>query len=120
LHAIPLRASRAWTFLAIGVAVSLSACGGDTAGLDKASIMDRAGFVAAFVDLRAAALVTEDGEITDESRAEVLARHGTSEEGLLDFAEYHAEDLPFMRQVWDEIEVLLEARRVGMEVGGSG
>ena len=77
--------------------------------------MDQNVFVAAFVDLRAAALVTEDGEITEAARTEVLARHGISETDLLDFAEYHAGDLPFMRQVWNEIEVLLEARRVGME-----
>ena len=115
MHAIPLRASRAWTFLSIGVAVCLSACQGDAAGLDEAEIIEREVFVAVYVDLRAAALATDEGEITDKARAEVVARHGASETDVLNFAEYHAEDLPFMRQVWDEIEVLLEARRLGMD-----
>jgi hypothetical protein len=115
LHAIPLRASRPWTFLSIGVAVCLYACQGDAPGLDEAEIIDREVFVAVYVDLRAAALATDEGEITDEARTEVLARHGASEADVLNFAEYHAEDLPFMRQVWDEIEALLEAQRLGMD-----
>ena len=117
MHTILLRVSRARTLLFIGLAVSLSACRGDASGLDEAEIIDREVFVAVYVDLRAAAVVTEDGEITDEAREKVLARHGTSETDVLNFAEYHAEDLVLMRQVWDEIEVLLEARRVGMEEG---
>jgi hypothetical protein len=48
-----------------------------------------------------------------------LSRHGVSESDLLDFAAYHAlDDLTFMRQVWDEIEVLLEAQRPIMDDRG--
>ena len=119
MHTIALRASHARTFLFIGLAASLSACRGDTAGLDEAAIIDREVFVAVYVDLRATALVTEAGEITDEARAEVLTRHDTSEADVLNFGEFHAEDLIFMRQVWDEIEALLEVRRVGTDEGGS-
>ncbi len=119
MHTIALRASHARTFLFIGLAVSLSACRGDTAGLDEAVIIDREVFVAVYVDLRATALVTEAGEITDEARAEVLTRHDTSETDILNFGEFHAEDLIFMRQVWDEIETSLEARRVGTDEGES-
>ena len=99
----------------ISLAASLSACRGDAAGLDRDAIIDREVFIAVYVDLRAAALSTDDREITDEARTEVLSRHGVGEADVLDFAEYHAQDLPFMRQVWDEIEVLLEARRPMME-----
>ena len=119
MHTILFRASHARTLLLVGLAASLSTCRGDAAGLNEAEIIDRDVFVSVYVDLRVAALATDEGEITDEARAEVLARHGASEADVLNFAEYHAEDLPFMRQVWDEIETLLEARRVGMDDDGS-
>jgi hypothetical protein len=115
LHTILFRASHARTLLLIGLAASLSTCRGDAAGLDKAEIIAREVFVAVYVDLRAAAIATDEGEITDEARTEVLARNGASEADVLNFAGYHAEDLPFMRQVWAEIEILLEARRLGMD-----
>jgi len=115
LQTIPLRTSHARSFLFIGLAVSLSACGGDAAGLDEDDVIDREVFIAAYVDLRAAALSTDDGKLTDEARVEVLSRHGASEADVLNFAEYHAQDLPFMRVLWDEIEVLLEAKQPMMD-----
>ena len=135
MQTIPLRTSHARSFLFIGLAVSLSACGGDAAGLDEDDVIDREVFIAVYVDLRAAALSTDDGKLTDEvfiavyvdlraaalstddgkltdeARVEVLSRHGASEADVLNFAEYHARDLPFMRVLWDEIEVLLEAKQ---------
>ncbi|MCH7533862.1 MAG: hypothetical protein IIB36_19165 [Gemmatimonadetes bacterium] len=118
MQTIPLRTTHVRTLLFIGLAVSLSACWGDAAGLDGNDIIDREVFIAAYVDLRAAALSTDDREITDEARAEVLSRHNTSEADVLNFAEYHARDLPFMRDVWDEIEVLLEDQRPMMDDPG--
>ena len=115
---IPLRPPRARTLLFIGLAVSLSACLGDAAGPGGDDIIDRAVFIAVYVDLRAAALATDEQEITDDARAEVLSRHSVSEAEVLDFAEYHARDLPFMREVWGEIEVLLEAQRPMMDDPG--
>ena len=74
---IPLQTARARTLLFMGLAVSLSACMGDAAG--SADVIDHSVFVAVYVDLRAAALTTDEREITDEARAEVLSRHGASE-----------------------------------------
>ncbi len=118
MQTIPLGTSHAGSLLFISLAVSWSACGGDAAGLDEDDIIDREVFIAAYVDLRAAALSTDDGELTDEARVEVLSRHGASEVDVLNFAEYHAPDLPFMREVWDQIEVLLEAQRPLMDGPG--
>ena len=118
METIPPRTSHARTLLFIGLAVSLSACWGDAAGLDEDDIVDRDVFIAVYVDLRAAALSSDDGEITDEARTEVLSRHMASEADVLNFAEYHARDLPFMRELWDEIEVLLEAQRPMMDDPG--
>ena len=118
MKTIPLRTLRARTLLFIGLLVSLSACWGNAAGLDEDDIIDREVFIAVYVDLRAAALSSDDQDITDEARAEVLSRHNASEADVLNFAEYHARDLPFMREVWDEIEVLLEAQRPMMDDPG--
>ena len=115
---MPLRAPSARTLLFIGLAVSLSACLGDAAGPGGDDIIDREVFIAVYVDLRAAALTTDERELTDEARAEVLSRHSASEADVLNFAEYHARDLAFMREVWDEIEVLLEAQRPMMDDPG--
>lgn len=111
----PLHTPRAPTLLFMGLAVSLSACFSDAAGPRGNDIIDRAIFIAVYVDLRAAALVTDDRELTDAARSEVLTRHSASEAEVLDFAEYHSRDLPFMREVWDEIELLLESQRPMMD-----
>jgi hypothetical protein len=88
----------------------------DAAG--PGDVIDRSVFVAVYVDLRAAALTTDEREITDKARAEVLSRHGASEADILGFAEYYGRDLTVMREVWDEIELLLEAQRAMMDDPG--
>ena len=113
---IPLQTARARTLLFMGLAVSLSACMGDAVG--SADVIDHSVFVAVYVDLRAAALTTDEREIADEARAKVLSRHGASEADILGFAEYYGRDLTVMREVWDEIELLLEAQRAMMDDPG--
>ena len=74
------------------------------------SALEREVFVATYVDLRVTAL-TGDGELTDAQRSEVLARHGVTEDDLTGFAEAHGPDLPYMRDVWNDIEARLDATR---------
>ncbi len=85
-------------------AVLLVACGGGPA----ADAIDRETFIAAYVDLRVAALETDSARLADGDRAEVLSRHGVTADDLTFFAEAHATDLEFMRDVWNEIELLLD------------
>lgn len=80
-------------------------------GAPDADTIDREIFIEAFVELRLAALESEDFEVAPEQRAEILARHGVDQEGLLRFAEVHGRDVDFMNEVWSEVERRLEERR---------
>jgi hypothetical protein len=85
------------------VVVGMLGCGsapGDT--------IEREDFISTYVDLRTAAADTDTLRIGDTERAEVLARHGVTGEDLSRFVEVYAEDLEFMREVWNEVEVRLD------------
>lgn len=106
--------------LALLLALAASACGGEAAA--PAGVgpgVDREAFIAAYVDLRTEAIRAPDHRLTDETRAEIMARHGVTEEGLVAFAELHGGDVAFMRGVWDEVEARLDAARV-LPDGGEG
>ncbi len=66
--------------------------------------MDREDFIATYVDLRVTALHTPDVTLSDEQRADILARHGVDEAGLLHFADVHGRDIAYMTDVWNAID----------------
>ena len=70
--------------------------------------MDREVFIATYVDLRIAAAETDGLRLSDAGREEVLTRHGISAVELSYFVEAHAEDLDFMRELWNEVEFRLD------------
>lgn len=90
--------------------VSLAGCGTSGTGPDE-GLLDRETFIDVYVELRVMALHEGAPGLTDEERQEVLERHQVTEEQLLEFADFHGGDLPFMREVWDEIETRLDAYR---------
>ena len=94
--------------LTLGLLLSSLACGGGQSNLPVGDLIEPEDFIATYVDLRAAALITEDGQVTEVGRSEVLDRHGISEEDLISFAEAYGEDLTFMQEIWNEIELRLE------------
>ena len=94
--------------LTLGLLLSSLACGGSQSNLPAGDLIEPEDFIATYVDLRAAALITEDGQVTEVGRSEVLDHHGISEEDLISFAETYGEDLTFMQEIWNEIELRLE------------
>ena len=94
--------------LTLGLLLSSLACGGGQSNLPAGDLIEPEDFIATYVDLRAAALITEDGQVTEIGRSEVLDHHGISEEDLISFAEAYGEDLTFMQEIWNEIELRLE------------
>ena len=100
--ATPLLATAALVF---GVACS--------DGSSPPTSIDREVFVTTYVDLRIAALESDSAALTEAARAEVLSRHGVTADDLLGFAEAHGRDVEFMRDVWNEVEVRMDARRPG-------
>jgi len=70
--------------------------------------IDRSVFIDTYVDLRIAALDTDSLRLGDAERADVLSRHDVSEEDLKDFVDAHAADAEYMRDVWNDVELLLD------------
>lgn len=94
--------------LTLGLLLTSLACGGGQSNLPAGDLIEPEDFIATYVDLRAAALITEDGQVTEIGRSEVLDHHGVLEEDLISFAEAYGEDLTFMQEIWNEIELRLE------------
>ena len=91
---------------ALAALVIVAACAGG------AETIDRDVFVATYVDLRVAALETDSARLAEGDREAILARHGVTEEELTTFAEVHAADLEFMRDVWADVEAAMD-REIG-------
>ena len=94
-----------------GILLSSLACGGSQSNLPADDLIEPEAFIETYVDLRAAALITEDGQVTEVGRSEVLDRHGISEEDLISFTQAYGEDLMFMQELWNEIELRLDNTR---------
>ena len=105
MHASSPHRSLLCSLLIIGAAV---ACSGSDTGADT---IDRETFISTYVDLRAAALRRDSREITDEERDSILGEYGVTEDELLSFAEVHGREVPFMQDLWDEVEGRLDAIR---------
>jgi hypothetical protein len=96
--------ARNYHIAAASVALALAACGGEA----SPETIDRDVFVSAYADLRIAAVETDSGRVAYTARDSILDALGVTEEDLTLFAELHAEDLEFMRDVWNEVELLLD------------
>jgi len=95
--------------LTLCAAPLLAGCGDSSGELD--GIITREEFVQAYSELRVNALRTEGGKIALEERDRILAELNLTPEDLIDFVEVHGRDIPFMREVWEEVENNLETRR---------
>jgi len=89
-------------------------------GDGEAPTLDRERFVTVYVELRVAALRRDSPGLSDEEREEILRRYGVTEEQLMEFAERNGEEVSYMRDIWDEVESRLDARRDAAEGQGGG
>jgi hypothetical protein len=81
------------------------------AGEPEAETIDRELFIQTYVDLRVAALESDSQLLGDSERVDVLERNGVTAEALVRFAEVHGPDLEFMRDVWNDVELRMDALR---------
>ncbi|MFQ5538552.1 MAG: hypothetical protein ACE5GJ_13995 [Gemmatimonadota bacterium] len=95
----------------------LAACGSDVSAPGGESVPSRETFITAYVELRSAALRSDDGILSDSARTDILGRLGVTDRQLLRFVEVHGEDVDFMKEVWDEVEARLDAARTVEESG---
>lgn len=104
------RALRRPTLLLILCAITLLAGCSDSSE-EIEGVITREKFVQAFSELRVSALRSEGGDIVPEERDRILAELGLTPEDLIEFVEAHGRDLPFMQEVWEEVDHNLETRR---------
>lgn len=86
------------------LAAAVVACGGS----ERTDVIDRETFIETYVDLRISALDTDSARLAADDRETILARHGVSEDDLVEFVEAYASELEFMRDVWNEVEVRMD------------
>jgi len=99
----------------------LAACssGGPAGG--EAEVISREVFIQAYVELRVAALKSEDEELSLDDRDRVLGDLGLQEEDLLRFVEVRGRDVQYMRRVWEEVDsIMTERRGIPREPGERG
>ncbi len=104
------RAFRSIALLLTLCAVLLLAGCRDSGG-EIEGVITREQFVRAFSDLRVSALRAERGRIVMEERDRILAELSLTPEDLVEFVEAHGRDIPFMQEVWEEVDNNLETRR---------
>ena len=90
----------------LATAALLISCGGDPSAPEPIS---RELFIDTYVDLRIGAVRSPGRVLPAQTRDSVLISHGVTEAQLLGFVEARGDDLDFMRGVWDEIELRLDA-----------
>ena len=93
--------------------LAATACGGETSPEPPADLLTREEFVAVYVELRQATLVTGMQAPTPEIREEVLTRFGVEAQQLMDFVEFYGRDVPTMRSIWEEVESIIDSNRLG-------
>lgn len=100
--------------LALATALILGSAALASCGDEPTAAIDRDTFVTVWVDLRTAAMAAPGGVVAPADRERILESHGVSEDDLLEFAEVHGGDVPFMVEVWAEVD----ARMSGSEATG--
>ncbi len=86
----------------LGAAVG---CSGPSGIEDSAT--NRETFIAIYVDLRIAAMDNRAQEIHPAERDSILAVYGVEADDLVAFADSHGRDIPYMTELWAEIEELI-------------
>jgi len=71
-------------------------------------VIDREVFIDTYVDLRVAALETDSQRVSTPDRDSILTAHGVVVEDLDHFTDVHAEDLDFMRDLWNDVELRMD------------
>jgi len=101
----PRRTPRATGTLTLMLLVTVISCGRTPPGGDP---IEQEVFIQTYVDLRVAALDTDSQRLAAADREAILARHSVTAFDLTYFADVHASDLEFMRDVWNEVELRMD------------
>ena len=94
------------TALIVVVLTAAAACG--SGGTGTGDSIDAEAFIQTFVDLRVSALDTDSQRLAPRDREAILSEHSVTAEDLTHFANAHGDDLEFMREVWNEVELRMD------------
>lgn len=78
---------------------------------DTADLISRDAFVQVYVQLRVAALSDPTENVPLDERDRILQEAGVTEEDLLRFVEVRGREVQFMRQLWEEVDSLIQEFR---------
>lgn len=99
----PLQASSPAVFALLAL-LALTACDPGFPSSEGTAPIDRDTFVAVYVDLRAEAVRWDGGRLPEDERDRVLQEHGVSADDLRAFVQVHGRNVPFMTEVWTEVD----------------
>jgi hypothetical protein len=82
----------------------LGGCDGGIPSSERGKTISEERFIDTVVELRKAALRREDGRPSPMQRERILAERNVTAEDLRRFAEIHGRNVPFMHDVWAEVD----------------
>jgi hypothetical protein len=89
----------------LACALLLTACGGEGDPATRAlDVIERETFVDTYVQLRMASFDNTPRIITDGEKDRILAGQQVTEEELRNFLTVHGSDIPYVRDLWADIE----------------
>jgi hypothetical protein len=98
-------------FVLLPTALLLGAsCSSQGSGPETGDTIAREVFIQVYVELRVSALRGTALEITPGERDRVLTEAGITEEDLLGFVEARGSDVQFMKEVWEEVDSIIQER----------
>ena len=86
------------------LALAPVACDGGIPSSERARTIPKETFIQTMVELRLEAARTMDHRITPGQRDRILAEMGVTDQELIRFAEVHGGNVPFMHEVWLEVD----------------
>jgi hypothetical protein len=101
------RATRAVAALTLAAGLLLLLAGCPSADPAGSQSIQREQFVQVVVELRQAEQQARTAPDFEERKAEILARHGVTEEELMQFAARHGSEVRVMLEIWDTIHARL-------------
>jgi hypothetical protein len=100
-------------FVAVALLAGVGGCDPGFPTTEGSAGISEEDFVEAVVELRRASLLAPSGILPITERDQRLAARGLTAEALRQFVEVHGVDVPYMGQVWSQVE-----RRLNEQVQG--
>lgn len=92
------------------IALALAACDSGIPGSERERTISRDVFIRAMVELRLAAAESPGDPVTSARRDQLLGELGVTPDQLVRFAEVHGRNVPYMNDVWQEVDQRLQER----------